>query len=280
MMESDKLMIDLQHSNEQLKQQNDELKQENKQLKQQNHIFLNQLQSKRRFIILLENIKVVQFECMETMNRIINSMEFRDMNDGLEMMEFKLENDERLLRRLLDDYHEVKSQEINEQKTNESIDTELTHGLNSDQRSNDQLTYDQPEIKDQTSHDFVKDADEDSGFEANEQSNDSMHIFHHNGSFQMDNLMDNGNDNHNQMVSGKKKSKERKKDISIYNIKQSKYQCLSCGFTSNYKQNVERHQRLHTGERPFKCQFNGCMFAAAQAGNLKVHQQRHKHFCD
>ncbi len=32
------------------------------------------------------------------------------------------------------------------------------------------------------------------------------------------------------------------------------------------------------GERPFKCQFKGCGFSASQAGNLKVHQQRHGHY--
>ncbi|XP_054155791.1 zinc finger protein 410-like [Oppia nitens] len=58
-----------------------------------------------------------------------------------------------------------------------------------------------------------------------------------------------------------------------------KYKCnwKGCEFISSYKQNVERHYRVHTGERPFKCQFKGCTFSASQAGNLKVHQQRHGH---
>ncbi|CAG2122521.1 unnamed protein product, partial [Medioppia subpectinata] len=59
-----------------------------------------------------------------------------------------------------------------------------------------------------------------------------------------------------------------------------KFRCnwKDCVFISSYKQNVERHYRVHTGERPFKCQFNKCTFSASQAGNLKVHQQRHGHF--
>ncbi len=50
--------------------------------------------------------------------------------------------------------------------------------------------------------------------------------------------------------------------------------CTVCGYSSYFKTNVERHFRLHTGEKPFKCRL--CDYAAVQNSALLSHV-RNKH---
>ncbi|XP_077493853.1 uncharacterized protein LOC144104613 isoform X2 [Amblyomma americanum] len=45
--------------------------------------------------------------------------------------------------------------------------------------------------------------------------------------------------------------------------------CIYCPFSSDDKANVTRHQRTHTGERPFVCEF--CKKAFTQLENLNRH---------
>ena len=44
-----------------------------------------------------------------------------------------------------------------------------------------------------------------------------------------------------------------------------------CPYTSSDSGAVKRHERKHTGERPAKCDFPGCSFAARDYSNLKRH---------
>ena len=57
----------------------------------------------------------------------------------------------------------------------------------------------------------------------------------------------------------------------------SKYKCeeIGCNYVSSVSTNFKRHQRRHTGERPFKCEEVGCTFACTQAGSFKRHQRTH-----
>ena len=60
------------------------------------------------------------------------------------------------------------------------------------------------------------------------------------------------------------------------NIKQQrkkKFQCNYCPKSFRAKQELERHQISHTGERPFDCKL--CDKKFAQSSSLKVHEKRH-----
>lgn len=53
-----------------------------------------------------------------------------------------------------------------------------------------------------------------------------------------------------------------------------RYVCTNCPFSTNRKSNIERHQRTHTGEKPFQCPV--CLFPFGQRTHLKVHM-RNRH---
>ncbi|KAL3215960.1 hypothetical protein MRX96_033315 [Rhipicephalus microplus] len=51
--------------------------------------------------------------------------------------------------------------------------------------------------------------------------------------------------------------------------KQRKFHCEYCSYTSDYRAKLNRHMRLHTGERPYQCEVCGRAFTR------KDHLQKH-----
>ena len=49
--------------------------------------------------------------------------------------------------------------------------------------------------------------------------------------------------------------------------------CNTCGISFDFKSQLEMHERIHTGHKPFKCEF--CERAFTQKGNLRSHMITH-----
>ena len=54
-----------------------------------------------------------------------------------------------------------------------------------------------------------------------------------------------------------------------------KFPCTSCDYTTNKKGDLVRHKRIHTGEKPYKCTWEGCDAAFARNDSLAIHMRRH-----
>ena len=55
------------------------------------------------------------------------------------------------------------------------------------------------------------------------------------------------------------------------------YECQhqGCKYTSTYRGHLVRHERTHSGERPFPCTWPGCDYAARQTAHLTAHMRKH-----
>jgi uncharacterized Zn-finger protein len=52
--------------------------------------------------------------------------------------------------------------------------------------------------------------------------------------------------------------------------------CKECGKEFNEKGNLKIHERIHSGERPFKCNFEGCEHSFKTKAHLADHINSHK----
>jgi hypothetical protein len=52
--------------------------------------------------------------------------------------------------------------------------------------------------------------------------------------------------------------------------------CNICSKELSSKQNLKHHMNIHTGERPFQCNFSGCSAAYKHASQLSNHKAIHK----
>ena len=54
-----------------------------------------------------------------------------------------------------------------------------------------------------------------------------------------------------------------------------RFACDLCDYTTKYRHNLLKHNRIHTGEKRFVCDWEGCDYKTGNRNNLQVHKHTH-----
>ncbi|XP_064092837.1 zinc finger and BTB domain-containing protein 14-like isoform X46 [Macrobrachium nipponense] len=73
-----------------------------------------------------------------------------------------------------------------------------------------------------------------------------------------------------QMVGEMRALKNEQKTTDIKKM----HQCLLCVYSTNKKYNLQKHYRIHTGEKPFAC--SQCPYRSSQKSNVTAHMVTHE----
>ena len=55
----------------------------------------------------------------------------------------------------------------------------------------------------------------------------------------------------------------------------TRFQCGTCQSCFKCISSLKEHERIHTGEKPFKCKYKSCHKSFRTKGHLNVHLKRH-----
>ena len=62
----------------------------------------------------------------------------------------------------------------------------------------------------------------------------------------------------------------------IENGDEFNFKCRFCSRNLSSRQNLKEHLYVHTGEKPYKCQVQGCEMSFRQGSLLSIHKRSHK----
>lgn len=55
-----------------------------------------------------------------------------------------------------------------------------------------------------------------------------------------------------------------------------RFKCSDCGRILSSRQNLSEHKNIHTGQKPYACEYPGCQMRFRQGSQLSVHKRIHK----
>lgn len=80
---------------------------------------------------------------------------------------------------------------------------------------------------------------------------------------------------HQQQRRGRPKLEEISSLIKEGVQSKSPIRCPFCKRAFPREKSLQAHQRIHTGERPYRCNHPGCHKSFVQSGQLRTHQRLH-----
>mmetsp|Transcript_15553 Transcript_15553/g.28225 ORF Transcript_15553/g.28225 Transcript_15553/m.28225 type:complete len:161 (-) Transcript_15553:612-1094(-) len=67
-----------------------------------------------------------------------------------------------------------------------------------------------------------------------------------------------------------------RRHLNLYHSNSLRFKCVDCGRVLSSRQNLSEHRNIHTGLKPYACNFEGCPMRFRQGSQLSVHKRIHK----